>query len=149
MRLTSFSDYALRILIYASTSPRSTVTISDISTAYGISRNHLMKITATLARGGFVVTVRGSGGGLKLARPPQEISIGAVLRLTEADSELVECANRKTNTCIIAPACELKHALFFALEGFYERLDGVRLSDITRNPGQLRRIFKRQVAKAA
>ncbi len=108
-----------------------------------------MKITNTLAQAGYVETLRGSCGGLRLARPANEISVGGVLRHTEAGSDLVECANRKTNTCVIAPACGLKHVLFEALEAFYVRLDKVTLADITRNPGELIAIFEKQTARAA
>ena len=149
MRLTSFSDYALRLLIYLAVRPFEVVTIADISNSYGISKNHLMKITNTLAQAGYVETLRGSGGGMRLARPASEISVGEVLRHTEAGSDLVECANRKTNTCVIAPACGLKHVLFEALEAFYVRLDKVTLADITRNPGELIAIFEKQTARAA
>ena len=149
MRLTSFSDYALRILIFVATRPGEMVTISDISKGYGISKNHLMKITNNLAQAGYVETLRGSGGGMRLARPASQISVGEVLRRTEAGSDLVECANRKTNTCVIAPACGLKHVLFEALEAFYVRLDKVTLADITRNPGELIAIFEKQTARAA
>lgn len=149
MRLTSFSDYALRLLIYVATKPGQLVTIADISKSYGISKNHLMKITNNLAAAGYVETVRGNGGGLRLARAADEISVGAVVRHTEAGSELVECAHRETNTCVIAPACSLKHALFDALEAFYTRLDRVSLADVTRNPEHLSLLFERQAAKMA
>lgn len=144
MRLTSFSDYALRLLIFAATRPEKLVTIAEVSRVYGISRNHLMKITSALAQGGYVETQRGNGGGLRLARPPSEISIGAVVRLTEASTDLVECADRRTNTCVIAPACGLMGVLFDALQAFYERLDRVTLADVTRNPERLNRIFELQ-----
>ncbi|MBG1231391.1 Rrf2 family transcriptional regulator [Aestuariivirga litoralis] len=146
MRLTRFSDYALRVLIFAATRPNELVTIAQVSAAYGISRNHLMKVTHRLATGGYLETVRGSGGGLRLARAAAKINIGSVLRATEERSELVECANRATNTCVIAPACALKHALFDALEAFYARLDKVTLADITRNPGALDLLFEKQMA---
>ncbi len=149
MRLTSFSDYAMRLLIYVATQPEQLVTIDEISEVYGISRNHMMKITSTLAQAGFVETVRGNGGGVRLARPAAEISVGAVLRVTESKTGLVECADRKTNTCIIAPACELKHALFEALEVFYQHLDKVTLAGITGNPAQLKSIFARSGVRAA
>ena len=149
MRLTSFSDYALRLLIYLAVRPFEVVTIADISNSYGISKNHLMKITNALAQAGYVETLRGSGGGMRLTRPASEISVGEVLRHTEAGSNLVECADRKTNTCVISPACGLRHVLFEALEAFYVRLDKVTLADITRNPGELFAIFEKQAARAA
>jgi len=137
MRLTSFSDYALRILIFAATKPDNLVTIAEISKSYGISRNHLMKVTSSLAMAGYVETLRGSGGGMRLARPASEINIGAVVRHTETGSYLVECANLKTNTCVIAPVCELRHVLFEALEAFYRHLDKKTLADLVKRPKDL------------
>jgi Rrf2 family nitric oxide-sensitive transcriptional repressor len=145
VRLKRFSDYALRTLIFAAVKPNGLVTINEIAAAYGISKNHLMKIINMLAVAGFIETVRGRGGGLRLALPAATISVGAVLRATEADDELVECANPATNTCLITPACGLKHVLSVALEAFYAKLDGVTLADITRNKGQLNAIFSRKM----
>jgi len=144
MRLTNFSDYALRLLIFAATKPDELVTIGEVSKAYGISRNHLMKITNTLAAAGHIETTRGSGGGLRLARPAAQINLGEVLRLTEADTTLVECFDSATNTCVITRACGLKHVLHEALEAFYQRLDQVTLADIANRPGDLLRIFDKQ-----
>jgi Rrf2 family transcriptional regulator, nitric oxide-sensitive transcriptional repressor len=92
---------------------------------------------------------RGSGGGLRPARAASAISIGEVLRHAEKGSDLVECTDRKTNTCVIAPACGLKHVLFEALEAFYAWLDKVTLADITRTPAEFSGIFAKQAARAA
>lgn len=134
MRLTKFSDYALRILMYLAARTGQRVTIHEISESYGISRNHLMKIVSALVQQGYVIAVRGNGGGLALARPPEEISVGAVVRQTESDTTLVECADRATNTCIIARTCALKHELFTAHEAFYQHLDSVTLASIAGIP---------------
>ena len=149
MRLTTYSDYAMRILIHLAARPGGLSTISNISKSYGISRNHLMKITQALAYSGEVETVRGKGGGIRLARPAEAISLGAVLRHTESSSPLVECFDRETNTCVITPVCGLKHVLFEALEAFYARLDRVTLADVVRNPAQLGAIFDRQAGLSA
>ncbi len=91
MRLTRYSDYSLRLLMYVAVKPNELVAIADVSKAYKISKNHLMKIAHQLALAGFIETVRGRHGGLRLAKPAGEINIGQVVRLTEADSILVEC----------------------------------------------------------
>ena len=147
MRLTNFSDYALRLLIFAATKPNELVTIAEVSKAYGISKNHLMKITNTLAQGGFVETVRGAKGGLRLAKPASAINLAAVLRLTESGSDLVECFNPATNTCVIGGACGLKHVLRDALEAFYQGLAQVTLADLVAHPRSLNVIFDRQAKR--
>ena len=148
MRLTNFSDYALRLLIFAATRSDDLVTIAEVSKAYGISNNHLMKITNTLAQGGFVETVRGAKGGLRLAKPAGAINLAAVVRLTESGSDLVECFNPATNTCVIDQACGLKHALHDALEAFYQSLEKVTLADLVARPRALNAIFARQAGLA-
>ena len=141
MRLTSFSDYALRLLIYVAVHPNRYVTIKEISESYGISKNHLMKIANELSLAGYLETVRGRNGGLRLAKPAQDISVGAVVRLTEAGSVLVECCDPATNTCVITRACRLKHILVEALEAFYKRLDQVSLADLVVHPKSLLSLF--------
>jgi Rrf2 family nitric oxide-sensitive transcriptional repressor len=137
MRLTSHSDYALRLLIYCALRPTELVTIAEVAQAYDISRNHLMKIAHKLALAGFLQSARGRNGGLRLASPADKINIGKVVRVMEQDSLLVECFDRATNTCVIAPACELKHVLARALEDFYACLDRSTLADIARPPKPL------------
>ena|SRR5665213_649531 len=147
MRLTNFSDYALRLLIFAAAGPDELVTIAEVSKAYGISKNHLMKITITLSQGGFVETVRGAKGGLRLAKPATAINLAAVVRLTESGSDLVECFNPATNTCVIDSACDLKHVLHDALEAFYQSLAQVTLADLVANPRSLSVILGRQAKR--
>lgn len=141
MRLTSYSDYALRMLIYLALHPDRYVTISEVSESYKISRNHLMKIANELVEAGYLESARGRHGGLRLARPPKEISIGAVVRLTESDSALVECFDPVTNACVITRACRLKHLLAQALEAFYERLDKENLANLIHRPQSLLALF--------
>ena len=137
MRLTSYSDYALRMLIHVAVHPDRLVTISEISASYAISKNHLMKIANNLAMAGILETVRGRHGGLRLARPAAQINIGAVVRLTESDSALVECFDPETNSCVITKACRLKHLLAQALEAFFKRLDEETLADLVQRPKNL------------
>lgn len=137
MRLTTHTDYALRVLIYAAVSPAHTCTIEAIATAYGISRNHLMKVVRGLGEKGFLETLRGRGGGLRLARDPSEIIVGDVVRAMEEDFAQAECFKPETNTCLIAPACGLMGALKRATDAYLGALDGVSLADIARRRDRL------------
>lgn len=134
MRLTTFSDYAFRVLIYLGSTPEGLATIADIAAAYGISENHLMKVVHHLARLGCVETVRGKGGGMRLAKPPEEINVGEVLRATEDGFALVDCMEEGESDCRIARACALKGALGEAVAAFLRVLDGYTLADLARPP---------------
>jgi Rrf2 family nitric oxide-sensitive transcriptional repressor len=136
MRLTVLSDYSLRVLMYLGAAPDRLSTIQDIAQAYRISENHLMKVVQGLARHGFVETVRGRGGGLRLAKPPDQITIGAVLRAVEDDFSLVECF-RAENTCRIIAPCRLKHALNQALSAYFDVLDNWTLAELVAKPKRL------------
>ena len=131
MRLTTFSDYAFRVLIYLGSTP-GLVTIADIANAYGISENHLMKVVHQLSRLGYLETVRGKGGGMRLARPPREIGVGEVLRATEDGFDLVECMGEGDCDCRIVRACVLKGALGEAVAAFLGTLDRYTLADLVR-----------------
>ena len=131
MRLTTFSDYAFRVLIYLG-STQGLATIADIANAYGISENHLMKVVHQLSRLGYIETVRGKGGGMRLARPPREIRVGEVLRATEDGFDLVECMGEGESDCRIVRACVLKGALGEAIAAFLGTLDRYTLADLVR-----------------
>lgn len=141
MRLTLHTDYALRLLMHLALAPERRVTISDVAEAFAISRNHLVKVAHELGKAGFVETVRGRGGGLRLARPAAEIAIGDVVRAMEEDFRIVECFDRDANTCCIAPACRLKRLLRDALEAWASVLDGATLADLVERPAPLRRLL--------
>jgi len=132
MRLTFHSDYSLRVLMYLAVFPDRLATAEQIASAYGISRHHIMKVVQRLAYFGFIETLRGRSGGVRLARPAHEITVGAVLRVTEEDFDLVECFGRK-NTCDITPVCRLKGALHDALEAYLQVLDEWTLSELAQN----------------
>ncbi len=129
MRLTAMSDYAVRLLIYLSRHPQRLCTIAEIAGAYGISEPHLMKITHKLAQAGWVHTVRGKGGGMRLALQPQEIRLGALIRDMENDLALVECMG-PGNKCVLTGSCRLKGVVAEALEAFMASLDKHTLADL-------------------
>jgi Rrf2 family nitric oxide-sensitive transcriptional repressor len=136
MRLTYLTDYSLRVLMYVSAVPQRLVTIQEIAQGYGISENHLMKVVHGLAQHGFIETVRGRGGGLRLARPASDITVGAVVRAVEDDFALVECF-RTDNTCRITPVCRLRRALQDALSAYFEVLDNRTLAELVAKPKAL------------
>jgi len=125
MKLTRYTDYALRVLLYLGARPERVCSISEMSRAYSVSQNHLMKVVHDLGKAGFVASVRGRLGGIRLARTPAEIVIGSVIRHTEDGFDLVDCGN-----CIIAPACGMTNALREALAAFMAVLDGYTLEDM-------------------
>jgi len=130
MQLTRFTDYALRVLIYLGAHPDRLSTISEVATSYLISKNHLMKVVNHLATFGYVDTTRGKGGGIKLARAPQLINIGAVVRDCEDNMDIVECFNPKQRTCPLLPSCALKSLLSEAKKNFMATLDDHSLRDL-------------------
>ncbi|MBV2150654.1 Rrf2 family transcriptional regulator [Sphingobium sp. AS12] len=136
MQLTRHTDYALRVLIHLAAAPKGRATIPQIADAYGLSRNHLMKVVHGLAQGGFIATQRGRGGGFTLAREPQEISIGAVVRHSEPDMRMADCG-----ACAIRPSCGLAGILAQAAAAFLAVLDRHSLSDATRDQAGLAAII--------
>lgn len=139
MHLTAFSDYTLRVLMYLALHPERLVTIAEVALAFRISRNHLMKVVHALAASGDVQSVRGKGGGLALARAPEAITIGAVLRRSEGDAPIVECLGKEQpSACCIAPVCRLRGTLVAAFAGLYETLDRTTLADLVGNAQPLR-----------
>jgi len=137
MRLTTFSDYTIRVLIYLALHPGRRATIGELADIYGISRNHLMKVVHHLGRTGFVETVRGKGGGFLLAVPAAEINIGRLIRDTEERVSLVACFGDDSSDCRIHAACEMKGMLQEALEAFYRVLEKYTLEDLLRDRTRL------------
>jgi len=131
MRLTTFSDYTLRVLMYLALDRTRLATIPEIASAYDISQNHLMKVVHQLARAGIVESVRGKGGGIRLALAPEAIRIGEVVRATEGDAPIVECLSGDPHACRIAGACKLTRVLVDAFEALFETLDRYTLADLT------------------
>lgn len=133
-----YTDFSLRVLMYVGAKEKSELsTIQEISTAYGISKNHLMKVTYELGKHGYIETIRGRGGGIRLAFPPASINIGEVVRKTEDDFYLVECFNCAANRCVITPVCKLRRALHEALVAYLAVLDTYTLQDLLSNKEEL------------
>lgn len=130
MQLTLYSDYSLRVLIYLALAPQRRVTIEEIARSYDISKAHLTKVVHRLGLRGYVETLRGKGGGLRLARKPEEVRLGEVVRAMEENMALVECFDPESSRCAIEPACGLRPVLEEALAAFRAVLDRYTLADL-------------------
>jgi Rrf2 family nitric oxide-sensitive transcriptional repressor len=130
MQLTHFTDYSLRVLIFLGAHTERLCTISEIAEAYAISDNHLMKVVNRLSSCGYIETVRGKGGGMRLARAPKLINIGDVVRDMEERFEIVECFNEEHQDCLLLPACILKSVLNEARRNFLATLDRYTLQAV-------------------
>jgi Rrf2 family transcriptional regulator, nitric oxide-sensitive transcriptional repressor len=140
MQLTKFSDYALRVLMYAHAAGDRRVTIEEMAASYRISRAHLMKVVNALTRAGYLTAVRGRSGGLTLARPAETIRLGEVIRSTEPDFALVECF-ATGNRCVITGCCRLPGVLSEALAAFLETLDKHTLASIALKSRDFRKVL--------
>jgi Rrf2 family nitric oxide-sensitive transcriptional repressor len=136
MRLTRYTDYAMRVLLHLAARDDGLSSIGEIAGLYKISQNHLMKVVQDLGKAGFVRTVRGRGGGVALARPADQIIIGQVVRQTEEGFQLVDC-----DGCVIAPACTLPRVLNEATAAFMAVLDKYSLEDLLDQRHQMRSLF--------
>jgi Rrf2 family nitric oxide-sensitive transcriptional repressor len=148
MRLTTFTDYGLRVLIYLGSCDGGQAKIADIAASYGISENHLVKVVHFLGQAGFLETIRGRSGGIRLAAAPEAINIADVVRLTEGLDVPVECFDPQTNTCRIAKNCRLRGVLGEAVDAFYAVLENYTLEDLVRNRQALGKILFRAPASA-
>lgn len=170
MKLTNYSDYALRSLIFLAVTPKQgeLCNINDIAQAYDISKSHLTKIVHQLGKLGYIESVRGKGGGIRLAKDPSDINIGRLIRHTENSFEILECLSdiskhrnlhhdnnqdEKINlidisddykSCVISPACHLKSIFYKAMLAFVEVLDGYTLADVLTNEAQILALFDEQ-----
>ncbi len=132
MRLTMYTDYSLRVLLYLAGRENASTTITELADFYNISRNHLVKVVHNLGLKGYILTTRGRNGGIKLARAPKEILVGDVVRSTEPDFDLFECFDPATDQCVITRSCGLKSVLFNAQKNFLSELDRYTLADIAK-----------------
>ncbi|MGZ3157961.1 MAG: RrF2 family transcriptional regulator [Burkholderiaceae bacterium] len=134
MRLTSYTDYALRTLMYLAINRAHLATIQDIADLHGISKNHLTKVAHQLGQLGLIQTVRGRNGGLKLGREPAEINIGKVVRQTETDFYMAACFDRGNKNCAYSSDCMLKGVLNIATDAYLHVLDNVTLETLIKKP---------------
>ncbi len=133
MQITSYTDYALRVLLYLAMSPNRQANITEIADFFNISRNHLVKVVHQLGGKGFIKTTRGKGGGLSLQQPPEMISIGEVVRSMEKHFNWVECFDPAQQRCRLLPGCGLKHLLARAGNAYLQVLDAATLADVLLN----------------
>jgi Rrf2 family nitric oxide-sensitive transcriptional repressor len=141
MKLTAFTDYSLRVLIYLAAEPNRRATVAQIAAAFHISQNHLVKVVHFLGQQGWIDTVRGKGGGIQLARTAQAINIGRVVRDTEGAAVPAECFLPAGGHCAITAACRLRNVLADAVRAFYQVLDAYTLVDIARNRQALAKVL--------
>ncbi|AEP90036.1 nitric oxide-sensing transcriptional repressor NsrR [Bacillus subtilis] len=143
MKLTNYTDYSLRVLIFlAAERPGELSNIKQIAETYSISKNHLMKVIYRLGQLGYVETIRGRGGGIRLGMDPEDINIGEVVRKTEDDFNIVECFDANKNLCVISPVCGLKHVLNEALLAYLAVLDRYTLRDLVKNKEDIMKLLK-------
>ena len=143
MQLTYFSDYALRLVLYLAAHPERLVSVQEVSRAYGVSAHHLVKVSRLLIDRGIVAGVRGRRGGLRLIVPPDQLTIGGLVRLTEPHFDIVECFDGATNTCPIAPACGMKGVLRQASRAFLGVLDDHTVAEFLPRAPALMKLWKR------
>ena len=149
VRLTAYTNYALRTLMYCALHPNQLVRIQDVADAHGISKAHLLKAARQLGQLGYLENIRGRAGGVRLGRPPERIIIGEVVRHTEGDLEIVECFNPTTNTCPLIGVCKFSTLFRAGLRAFFAELDKVTLADIVANgPVLLERLESNREALA-
>lgn len=142
MRLSTFTDYSLRVLLYVAAAPEGRATIAEIARAFDISEHHLVKVVHFLGREGLLANSRGRRGGMRLARPAGDINVGAVVRLTEAGDLPAECFDRKTSTCVLSGDCGLQRAFGEAIDSFYTALERHTVDDLALRSRKLRGLFE-------
>ncbi|MCC3357295.1 RrF2 family transcriptional regulator [Bacillus sp. REN16] len=143
MKLTNYTDYSLRVLMYLAMKNKEDLsTIQEIAEAYNISKNHLMKIIHHLGKLEYIITIRGRNGGFRLAKHPKDINIGEVVSNTEDDFNILDCFKEGGSYCSISPSCKLKHALNEALKAFINVLYGYTLEDLVTNKAELVRLIR-------
>jgi Rrf2 family transcriptional regulator, nitric oxide-sensitive transcriptional repressor len=141
MKLTAFTDYSLRVLMYLASQPASRATIAEIAQVFDVSEHHLTKVVHGLGKNGWLANVRGKGGGLELAMPPELIGVGRVVRQTEGPSMLAECFSKDHSDCSIETICRLRSVLAEAGRAFYDVLDHYTLADLVENRQSLAKVL--------
>lgn len=140
MRLSLYTDYGLRTLMFLA-SKNGQHSIAEIAVGYGISKNHLMKVVQRLVAEGFVESVRGRSGGLKLAQPASNLNVGNIVRSMEDTENFVECFNASTNKCVVTPVCGLRHVLAGGVEAFIQHLDQFTVADLVKDKDKFRNLL--------
>lgn len=138
MQLRAYSDYSIRVLMYAALHAPERVTVDEVAAAFAISRHHLVKVVHELGRSGYLDTQRGIGGGFTLGRPPEEIQLGDIVRLGEQTETVIGCIDKKNQQCRLFPACRLKGVLDEAAGAFFAVLDEYSLADLIMQPNNMR-----------
>jgi Rrf2 family nitric oxide-sensitive transcriptional repressor len=141
MRLTTFTDYSLRVLIYLAANPERRATIAEVTSAFQVSESHVAKVVHFLGASGWLENVRGRNGGMRLAVSPAEINVGEVVRLAEGSDVPAECFEAGATECRIARGCRLRGVLAQAVDAFYESLSRYTLEDLVRGSGEMRALF--------
>lgn len=142
MRLSAYSDYSIRVLMQTALRHPERVTVDEVAQTFGISRHHLVKVVHGLGRSGYLETRRGIGGGFTLARPPEEIRLGDIVRLGEESETVIDCKDRSDRVCRLLPCCRLKGVLDEAAAAFFAVLDGYTLLDLLKQPSKMRAVLK-------
>ena len=138
MQVSAYSDYSIRVLMHTALRHPARVTVDEVAETFGISRHHLVKVVHDLGRGGYLETRRGIGGGFTLAKPPEEIRLGDIVRLGEESETVIDCMDRSSRTCRLLPCCRLKGVLDEAAAAFFAVLDGYTLADLVKQPARMR-----------
>lgn len=146
MELSRFTDYSLRVLIYAAVKKPDKITLAELTRAYRISRHHLVKIVHHLGKIGYLENKRGRNGGIYLGRNPEQVSVGDVVRRTETHMNLVECFSPKNNACRLFPSCRLMGALIEARDAFFGVLDSYTLADVASNKRSILNLLRLRAA---
>lgn len=141
MRISAYSDYAIRVLMQTALRRPERTTVAEVAETFGISRNHLVKVVHDLGRHGYLATQRGIGGGFMLARAPEAIRLGDIVRLGEESDIVVDCREDKNRLCRLLPACQLKGVLDEAAGAFFEVLDRYTLADLVGRPSRMRAVL--------
>lgn len=141
MQLSAYSDYAIRVLMQTALRGPERTTVAEVAETYGISRHHLVKVVHDLGRAGYLATQRGIGGGFTLARTPEEIRLGDIVRLGEESETVIDCHEDGNRVCRLLPACRLKGVLDEAAAAFFEVLDRYTLADLMRRPSRMRTVL--------
>jgi Rrf2 family nitric oxide-sensitive transcriptional repressor len=141
MQLSTYSDYSIRVLMQAALRNPVRVTVDEVAGTFGISRHHLVKVVHDLGRSGYLTTHRGVGGGFTLARPPEEICLGDIVRLGEETETVIDCTDGEKGVCRLFPVCRLKGVLDEAAAAFFVVLDSYTLADVVKQPAKMRTVL--------